>query len=489
MDWCAPDHFSLRISGVALVIGKPVLTSAARVALDTAREGATHTDWPGVEAELRAAGPAVWQELAEILVAGPADSGERAAVLLGFDTVTDEIRGRVAELLDENPVTRVLALDRRSREGSAAAPYARVMATLLDDPSTAVAATAVRTFGQIGPAAVPVLREVRATPGRARRAALGALAEIGWDTLDPHDLRVAARLIAWKQATEIPEPLHLDDGEWYAIPTDDQAAVSQAFDLSDPVPVTLRAGLERWSIRDDYLSQISNRDADGDHRSCAQMFVSPVLDGWTLVVGRPPAGLHRDGENFVAQQQRCRELSKRFGSAYWFSDLGAYDGMIWCLAEHGELVRYYRTNDPVEIGDPLPAEAEFNPPETNLITLVQNHLPEDVVRTQMAKRVELTFRQLELPEFEYVSDGWYSLDKYHAEHHEFVTAVDEWAEAVIELLAEAGVEYRPEATAYNIAERATVTLGPHTNVRGGGVLALTDCGRRQGHGHRGAYAL
>ena len=45
---------------------------------------------------------------------------------------------------------------------------------------------------------------------------------------------------------EIPQPMHLC-GSWYALPTTDQAAVLDAFGLTDPRTVTMEAGAATWT--------------------------------------------------------------------------------------------------------------------------------------------------------------------------------------------------------------------------------------------------
>ncbi len=461
----------------------PILTPAARSAVDILRDDFRRADWPRAEAELRRAGPAVWPQLAEIVATGPVGGAARAGALLGFDTVTDATRREVSDLRSTDPNRRSAAAFGLGTQRNPAA-YARVLAALLNDPDPAVVSETVRAFGILGRAAVPVLHEVRATPGRARRAALSALAEIGWDTIDPAGIRALARLIARKQASEVLEPFSVFEAEWFALPTHDQAAVLGAFDLSDPVPVTVRAGLERWTIHHDYPSQVDNRD--DDHRRCGQMFVSPVLDGWTLVFGTPgtETSFHlndvAEDQRHTAWQQRCQELSRQFGSAYWFADTGSHGWEGWCLAEYGEVVRYWCSwGDFVEVGDPLPAETELNPPGQGLWALLRDEVRgEGVLGAQAVELTRLMFDQLCFDDTEFGA----SAAAYQGK-------ADAWLEEVKAVLARAGVEYRPAADAGLIADRATVRLGPDTSVHGHGVLALTACGRQYGHGHRGAFAL
>ncbi|MEV3923233.1 hypothetical protein [Actinomadura coerulea] len=64
---------------------------------------------------------------------------------------------------------------------------------------------------------------------------------------------------------------------WYAVPTGHRNAVLDAFGLSEPEPVTMRLGASAWN-HDHHAWR-------GDHRSCRRVYVTPRLDGWTLVFG------------------------------------------------------------------------------------------------------------------------------------------------------------------------------------------------------------
>ncbi len=453
------------------------------VALEVLSDGLRRAEWPQADAVLRQAGPAVWPELTDLVVGGADDSAQRAGAVLGFPRVTDEVRLQVAHLRDEDPDARRLSAEVLGhRGGDAALPYARVLATMFDDPYPGVVAAAVGAFADIGRAAVPILREVRRSARRSRRAALAALVEIGWDTLDPIDARVAARLVAAKIRAEIAQPFY-PNGEWYALRTDDRDAVLRAFGLSDPVPITMRAGFERWQFRPTPGSWLI--DHFSGHRRCAQMFVSPVLDGWTLVFGTPKSMIRKHDETsiedeHVAQQRRCVELSRQFGTVYWYVQVengGCGDWMGWCSAEQESLIRYYHHDfheGEVEAGEPLAAEANLHTPDgSGLLGRIQQHLPQE----------QAMYLLLTMPEYDPDAEGENSSE-------EALAALGEWREEVRAHLADVGVELLPGRSAAIIAERTTVglgRLGPHTSVQGHGVLALTDCGRQWGH--RGAFPL
>src|SRR5689334_14104055 len=106
----------------------------------------------------------------------------------------------------------------------------------------------------------------------------------------------------------------------------------------------MAVGCRRWDLES--FEQFFDGDGD-EHHDCAQMFVTPELDGWTLVFGEPvfESGLAAHDLEIAgggaspfhaARQQFCVELSRRFGAAQWYSlvqDGGCGDSEGWCLAE------------------------------------------------------------------------------------------------------------------------------------------------------------
>jgi hypothetical protein len=242
----------------------------------------------------------------------------------------------LALLSDEDPDVRYSAcraVGWRTDESSAHLP---ALLVLLADPVGFVREEARRAISGIGPRVVPTLREMRRSPGRQRRYALAGLAEtVGWDGLDAADQAVVRRLIRIRTPREVPEPFD-PTGQWYAIPTSDQAAVLDALDLSDPMPVTMRLG--QAAVARAYLQEGT------------VAYVTPVLDGWTLAFVWN--GEFEDGA--VA-------LSRRFGTAHAYVEWDDYHGCGyatgWCIAENGAVIRSYAHQDGYsETGAPHPAE-------------------------------------------------------------------------------------------------------------------------------------
>lgn len=104
---------------------------------------------------------------------------------------------------------------------------------------------------------------------------------------------------------------------------------------------------------------------DGDaHRSpggspYGRVFVTPELDGWTLVTGAwcdPCAP--QDSERVLRQ---CIELSARYGSAHAYYYGAQGDGSAWLIAENGVVVRRYQEAGWLDdaqwtLGEPLDCE-------------------------------------------------------------------------------------------------------------------------------------
>ncbi|MGW6724758.1 hypothetical protein ACWF9G_02535 [Nocardia sp. NPDC055029] len=338
---------------------------------------------------------------------------------------------------------------------------------------------------------VPLLQQVRRSHLSERRSALAALAEIGWHTIEPADLALLHRFIMAKLARERPQPLRAaEDCLWWALPTDDQAAVLDAFGLSDPVPATVAMGT---------VVALENRRHPIEE--CERVYVSPVLDGWTLVFGDPASHYPRDDrriqeaqksyvwETFMqnesddvkqawltsmsrpSRNERCAELSGRFGAAHWYKEPGDYEWGGWGIAENGEMIRGAGLDDrvhedPALSGDPHPSELGLRAEPVSEWLRDHGFAPDawdDIVSGILFGRIGDRSGGADFTE---IRDS-------------------QW----VEFQHRTGI---PDAmTPLRIAERASVgplTLGPQTRMAGHGVVALTERGR-QGGGHRGALPV
>ncbi|MFC3449060.1 hypothetical protein [Amycolatopsis speibonae] len=306
---------------------------------------------------------------------------------------------------------------------------------------------------------LPELREIRRTGNQALRNAARALlfALGGPEALGEYDLGLVRRLIRSKIANEVPVAMQSCEF-WYAIPTTDQAAVLDAFGLSDPEPVTMSLGTEIWN----------QYDLGSGHQRCARVYVSPVLDGWTLVFGRPsddrhPADVTEESswsieprEQYQAMlanekvrrgvdRDRCVALSRRFGAAHLYWRSYGDSTTSWCIAEKGGLIRSYDLSAPEESVGALAAENGY------LLPHEDTPLP----------------------------DGWDD-DIQHTDNP--LDWQREWVRRYRRLKAELDIPDHCDAD--TIAEAISLhpgKVGPHTRVEGHGVIALTRCGRQYGH--------
>ncbi|WP_404952696.1 HEAT repeat domain-containing protein [Streptomyces sp. 147326] len=403
-------------------------------------------DWTVSADVLRRIGAPALLPLADASAAAESpEVARRTAWTLGRLEVEDQ--GVYEQLLSHaHPRVRGNALYAFQSRGAEAARFADRLIPLLGDPEPEVRQRAVRAFSAIGAGAVPGLRRVRQEPATGtgiRSGALEALADIGGPAaLGGADLEAWRRLARIKRLGEAPHGMHLC-GSWYAVPTDDQDAVLNAFDLGEPEPVTLRAGEAAW-----------NQDRHGwdrslPHGACARVFVSPVLDGWTLVFGDTSQDTHRidaaeDAEEVLADvvRTRCIDLSRRFGAAHWYG-MSCGDGWTaWCIAEVGEVVRHYDAFDAEEKGD----EGPSHPCESGYLLPHEDGFPEDAF------------------------DGVDPSDSAAFAAHCHALKVE--------------LEIPDTCYANDIAARLSVdpgALGADTGISGHGVLALTACGREHGH--------
>ncbi|MGW8765143.1 HEAT repeat domain-containing protein [Streptomyces sp. NPDC055815] len=414
--------------------------------LDVLRDEQSPVDWTVSADVLCRIGEPALLPLADAVAA--ADSPE-VARRTGWALARLMVEGPAAyaPLLNHpHPRVRSDALFAFQTHAETAVGFVDLLIPLLGDPEQEVRHRAVWAFKAIGTAGVPILRRVRRMPAsgpRVRAGALEALAAIaGPDGLDSRDQDAWRRLTAIKLLDEVPDGMHLC-GSWYAVPTTDQDAVLDAFDLGSPQPVTLRTGAAAWN------QDHHDWDRTPPHAACSRVFVSPALDGWTLVFGDSSQDTHRiedaDDEDEalpLVVRERCADLSRRFGSAQWYG-MSCGDGWTaWCIAEDGQVLRHYDAEDAEENGDEEPP----HPSEAGYLLPHEDGFPEDAFDDVDTSDSEaFTTRYNQVKEDLKIPDTCYAND---------------------------------------IAARLSVdpaALGPHTATSGQGVLALTTCGREHGH--------
>ncbi|MFJ2631188.1 hypothetical protein ACIO6U_04380 [Streptomyces sp. NPDC087422] len=107
------------------------------------------------------------------------------------------------------------------------------------------------------------------------------------------------------------------------------------------------------------IDEDGHGEAEDNPDGLARVYVSPEIEGWTLVIGPwcDPCNTDRSDEVL----RLCVDLSSRYGGAqaYYFGIQN--DGSAWLIAEHGVVVRRYCETGQVDdglltLGEPLVQE-------------------------------------------------------------------------------------------------------------------------------------
>ncbi len=340
---------------------KGELRDHVQVVLEILADDGAVDAWPGcAELLARVSTSEVFDHLVTVLARTTFEGlGNRLAVALGLPNGRDLPRFTTGQAGEGTRVTcwscpggATGAED--DEDGSRTFPTAQcsrisALVALLGSRLEPVRQCAARKLAELGPGVAGVLRTACRSGTPSRHGALATLAGIGWHELDPADRELLIRYVRSRQPTEVPTGFarrYEWEAEWYAIATTDQAAVLDAFDLCDPVPATMRMGFAPWSGEPGWRP--GNRTAYGElPPRFEQVYVSPALDGWTLVFANYPAldggGPATDRRARAADAlHRCWQLSHRFGAVHWYAQAmdGYNDHSGWCVYEDGDLSRY-----------------------------------------------------------------------------------------------------------------------------------------------------
>lgn len=260
-----------------------------------------------------------------------------------------------AALVHPSPLVRRAAVRGIEHCGEAGLPAVSALLPLLGDPNQEVAQQASDTLACRGQHLVPQLQHIRMHgPGRQRARALTVLAELGGEpALTLADCAAIERLIRIKLLDDRPASLWACWNHWMAVRGGDQAGIIETLGLTRPRPVT-------FGLANDIVDADGHGCGAGEYDGYARVFVTPELDGWTLVLGAwcDPCGTERSEDVL----RLCTELSARYGEAhaYYYGSQG--DGSTWLVAEHGTVVRRYsetgeaEDDEPLTLGKPLPYE-------------------------------------------------------------------------------------------------------------------------------------
>ena len=261
---------------------------------------------------------------------------------------------------DREPLVRWWGLRALARSGATASRFLDAVLPLVGDPESVVSDQALATLDAFGPDAMAILRALGQKPGPVRGLALRAVAALGgWPSLAPEHRALLTLNVDDRVARETPESMWAGGpmaiwrrrrpgdligdwtGYWLAVPTGDQVALVDELGMVEAMPTTMHDGM-RYSIQ----------------TGC--VFVTPQLDGWTLVFGYDLP----DGLSVESVRECLVALSRRFGSAHWhfLDDIGSG----WAIAEHGNLIHLRLSgedpDDDEVIGPPHPAVPDDESP-------------------------------------------------------------------------------------------------------------------------------
>jgi hypothetical protein len=201
-------------------------------------------------------------------------------------------------------------------------------------------------FRAVDASMLPALRLIRREgPGRARRAALLASLHLGGEkALEPADVAVLRRFIGNKSASDRPYSLDGWINAWLTVRGGDQDGIMRVLGLSRSLAAT-------YGLGETLVAHLGHGGPDRS-RSWRHVFISPRLNGWTVVSG---PSCNPDEEPQV--EKWVRDLSLVFGDAqaYFFGSQG--DGDAWLVGSRGRIVRRFSSERPESsIGEPLPIE-------------------------------------------------------------------------------------------------------------------------------------
>ncbi|MER6619612.1 hypothetical protein [Streptomyces sp. NPDC000931] len=300
------------------------------------------------------------------------------------------------------------------------APVIEALVPLVADPDPDVAQRALWVLPMLGDAVLEPLRRVRRDgPGALRAGALAALASAGGEeALSERDRAAVARLIRVKAIDDRPEPLEACSASWMAVPGGDREGIAEVLGLSGERLVTFALG---------YSAVLHDSDDWPDPR---RVYVTPEVDGWTLVLGPWCNPVHPERADEVLGALTA--LSRRYGraQAYHYGEHGGGSG--WALAEEGAVVRRFDAS--AQGGGRIPELGE--------------RLPEELV--------------------------------LHAEWTGDEEEAADWEDTA---------PYMAPDLALRLGATNPFALGPGTAVRGRGVVALTALAAEQGVPETGAYRI
>ncbi|WP_285493872.1 HEAT repeat domain-containing protein [Actinomadura sp. NBRC 104425] len=305
-------------------------------------------DWARAGTLLRQLGDPAFCAVRDAVAADlPQEPARRARWTFGG--FSGEHWDRLLESLDHpSPAVRAGAALCLQRMGQEALPASGALIRLLGDPDADVRKRAAWALEEFGPGVLDELREVRRSgPAAYRPAAFEVIMNIaGPGALSPEDQKLWRRYLRAKAAADRPQGIW--ENSCFAVPGGDQEGILAALEFSDPGPMYFELGLAVaagawWTA------------PPVEHPDRAEAFITPELDGWTLIVSGwcYPAW---DEQWYAQTRDALRRLSARFGVAWGFAGRGYAGTAAWACAKDGDIVWEREVTDDDEWGEDDPAE-------------------------------------------------------------------------------------------------------------------------------------
>ncbi|MFC8518671.1 hypothetical protein [Streptomyces sp. NPDC057257] len=131
---------------------------------------------------------------------------------------------------------------------------------------------------------------------------------------------------------------------WLAVATVDQTELVRILGLVGAREITWADGVE-------LIDEVAHDEAE----PFSTVVITPLMQGWTLVVG-PYFGLSYPQQT-VHVTDLCRQLSAQFGKAQLFFHSEQNDGEAWLIAERGRILRRWIGDYPdLALGEPFGVE-------------------------------------------------------------------------------------------------------------------------------------
>jgi hypothetical protein len=214
------------------------------------------------------------------------------------------------------------------------------------DLADLVTGAAAGRFVGLDASMLPGLRAIRRDgPARARRGALLALLHLGGErALDPADLAVLQRLIGIKLPHDRPHSLDACFNAWLTVRGGDQQGIMRVLGLTRSAPAT-------YGLGETMVDHLGHGGPDRS-RTWRHVFISPRLNGWTVVSG---PSCDPDKEPLV--EGWVQALSAVYGEAQAYFYGSQNEGDAWLVGLRGRILRRFSSEKPESsTGAPLPVE-------------------------------------------------------------------------------------------------------------------------------------